>query len=162
MRREKLLTADYSAQSKFVSDQSEKAIHYGILKREVETGRQLYDGMLQKVKEYGIASAMQASSVRVVDPAEAPGFPYKPDYPRNAGLGLLAGMFLGVAFVIVRERADRSIQAPGEVSQYMDAPELGIIPSATLDMKRAHYYSRRREGGAGTRRRARRRGGWNW
>jgi len=36
----------------------------------------------------------------VVDAAEAPGFPYKPDYPRNAGLGLLAGMFLGVAFVI--------------------------------------------------------------
>ncbi len=141
--REKLLTANYSAQSKFVSDQSEKAIHYGILKREVDTGRQLYDGMLQKVKEYGVASAMQASSVRVVDAAEAPVFPYKPDYPRNAGLGLLAGMFLGVAFVIVRERADRSIQAPGEMAQYVDAPELGIIPSATLDMKQAHYYSKR-------------------
>ena len=143
LRREKLLTADYSAQSRLVSQQSEKAIHYGILKREVETGRQLYDGMLQKVKEYGVASAMQASNVRVVDAAEAPVFPYKPDFTRNAGLGLLAGMFLGVAFVIVRERADRSIQAPGECSQYVDAPELGIIPSATLDVGHAHYYSRR-------------------
>lgn len=142
-RREKLLTADYSAQSKFVSDQSEKAIHYGILKREVDTGRQLYDGMLQKVKEYGVASAMQASSVRVVDAAEAPVFPYKPDYTRNSGLGLLAGLFLGVAFVIVRERADRSIQAPGEMAQYVDAPELGIIPSASLDLKQVHYYSKR-------------------
>jgi capsular exopolysaccharide synthesis family protein len=142
MRREKLLTSDYGVQSTFVSDQSAKAIHYNILRREVETGRQLYDGMLQKVKEYGVASAMQASNVRVVDAAEAPMFPYKPDFTRNAGLGLLAGMFLGVAFVIVRERADRSIQAPGECSQYVDAPELGIIPSATLDTGRAHYYSR--------------------
>jgi capsular exopolysaccharide synthesis family protein len=142
-RREKLLTSAYDAQSKFVSGQSEKAIHYNILKREVDTGRQLYDGMLQKVKEYGIASAMNASNVRVVDPAEPPRLPYKPNYPQNSGLGLLAGLFLGVGFVIIRERADRSIQAPGEVSQYVDAPELGIIPSASLDLKHAYYYSKR-------------------
>jgi capsular exopolysaccharide synthesis family protein len=141
-RREKLLTADYTAQSKFVSDQSEKSIHYSILKREVDTGRQIYDGMLQKVKEYGIASAMQASNVRVVDAAEPPLFPYKPDFTRNSGLGLLAGLFLGVAFVIIRERADRSIQAPGESALYVDAPELGIIPSATLDTGHS-YYSKR-------------------
>jgi succinoglycan biosynthesis transport protein ExoP len=94
------------------------------------------------VKEYGIASAMQASNVRVVDAAEPPLFPYKPDYTRNSGLGLLAGLFLGVAFVIIRERADRSIQAPGESAQYVDAPELGIIPSATLDAHHGYYSHR--------------------
>jgi succinoglycan biosynthesis transport protein ExoP len=140
VRREKLLAEQYAAQSKFVSDQSEKSIHYGILKREVDTSRQLYEGMLQKVKEYGIASAMHASNLRVVDSARPPGFPYKPDYVRSSGLGLLAGLLLGVAFVIVRERADRAIQAPGETGLYTNVPELGIIPAASYDAQTLHMY----------------------
>ncbi len=144
VRREKLLTRDYAYQSKHVAGQSEKAVHYNILKREVDTGRQLYDGMLQKGKEYGIASAMQASNVRVVDAAVPPRLPYKPDFPLNSGLGLLAGLFLGVMFVVIRERADRTIQAPGEAGLYVNAPELGIIPSASMDALRKQYYSGRR------------------
>jgi uncharacterized protein involved in exopolysaccharide biosynthesis len=58
-RREKLLTADYATQARLVSDQAGKTIHYGILKREVDANRQLYEAMLQKVKEAGIAAAMR-------------------------------------------------------------------------------------------------------
>ncbi len=130
-RRETLLAGSFAAQAKVVSDQSARAVHYNILKREVDTNRQLYEGMLQKVKEYGIASAMRASNVRVVDAATPPVLPYKPNYPINSALGLMSGLFLGVMFVVIRERADRSIQSPGDTSYYLDVPELGTIPSAS-------------------------------
>ncbi len=141
-RREKLLAKDYAAQSSVVSEQAQRTIHYSILKREVDTQRQLYEAMLQKVKEYGIASAMHASNVRVVDPAQPPRFPYKPNYPVNSALGMVSGLLLGVMFVVVRERADRSIQAPGDAALYLDLPELGVIPCVASARRLLGYYRR--------------------
>ena len=142
-RREKLLAASYSSQARLVSEQADKVTHYNILKREVDTNRQLYDSMLQRVKEAGIASALRASNVRVVDPAQPPKGPYKPDLTMNTALGLLTGLFLGVVFVIARERIDRSIQAPGDSPLYLNLPELGIIPSGHLGSRRRLYYRKR-------------------
>src|SRR2546422_3907440 len=133
LRREKLLAAAYASESKLVSDQVSKATQYNILKREADTNRQIYDAMRQKVREFGIASAMPASNTRVIDPARPPGRPYKPDIVRNSGLGLLAGLLLGVVFVFIREHADRSLQLPGDAPLYLNLPELGAIPSARLN-----------------------------
>ncbi len=142
-RRETLLAASYTTQAKLVTAESEKSIQYNILKREVETTRQLYEGMLQRVKEAAIASAMRASNVRIVDMATAPKLPYKPRLSMNGMLGLLAGMFLGVAFVVMRERADRTIQAPGDTQFYLNLPELGVVPEANSHTRRIIYRSRK-------------------
>lgn len=128
-RREDLLSAQYAQQSTVVNDQAAKSIHYNILKREVDTNRQIYEAMLQKVKEAGIATAMRASSFRVVDPAKVPGSPYKPVPSRMAILGGFGGLLLGIMLVLVRERADRSLQQPGDLAVYLNVPELGVIPS---------------------------------
>ena len=141
--REKMLGADYANQARLVTEQAEKSIQYGILKREVDSTRQLYDAMLQRLKEASIAAAMRASNVRVVDAARAPRFPYKPNAPMNSALGLMAGLFLGVAFVVMRERADRSIQEPGDSSFYLNLPELGVIPSAGAARHRLYYLRRK-------------------
>src|SRR5579863_2223974 len=142
-RREKLLAADYAAQSALVSEQAGKTIHYNILKREVDTNRQLYESMLQHVKEAGVASAMRASAIRVVDPATHPQAPYQPNVPRSSSMGSLAGLFLGVAFLIMRERADRTLQQPGDAPLYLRLPELGVIPAAEVDrVTGAHSRSR--------------------
>ena len=71
--------------------------------------QQAYDSMLQHVREAGIASTLHASNIRIVDPATPPPAPFKPSLPLNAALGLLTGSLLGIAFVFIRERADRSI-----------------------------------------------------
>src|SRR5439155_5029891 len=75
LRREKLLSEAHADQEKIVADQSGKAIHYDTLKREVDSSRQLYEAMLQRVKQAGLASAMRASNVLVVDPAKPPLLP---------------------------------------------------------------------------------------
>ena len=128
-RRERMIAESFNAQLKVVDSQASKAVHYDILKRESDTNHQIYESMLQKVKEAGIASAMRASNYKVVDPARPPAAPYKPNPTQSATMGSLGGLMLGVLFVLVRERADRSLQQPGDAAQYLHLPELGVIPS---------------------------------
>lgn len=139
-RRENLLAANYSTQARLMSEQAAEVTHYNILKREVDTNRQLYDSMLQNVQQAGMTSALGASNIRVVDSAVAPTRPYKPSVVLNSALGLLAGAFFGIAFVVVQERADRTIQGPGDTTIYLDVPELGAIPSAKAVRHRLPAY----------------------
>jgi succinoglycan biosynthesis transport protein ExoP len=129
VRKEDLLTKDYASQRAVVTGEGSKAIQYSILKREVESNRQLYDAMLQQLKQSSLASALRASNIHVVDPAKPPTRPYKPDSQSSAGIGLFSGLLLGAAFVVMRERADRSIQDPGETQTFLNLPELGVIPA---------------------------------
>ena len=142
VRRETLLANDYNAQFKLVNGQAGKTIHYDILKREADTNHQIYEAMLQKVKEAGIASAMRSSNYRIIDPAKAPGGPYKPNVTQSSMMGTLGGFILGVLFVLVRERADRSLQQPGDAAHFLNVPELGVIPSDTAGSA-ARLYSGR-------------------
>ena len=132
-RREELLAQDYAAQTRLVADQGDKVVHYGILKRETESNRQLYESMLHNVKEYGIASAVTANNVNIVDPARPPAAPYKPDIYMYVVLGLATGTFLGLLLIVQQERADRSIHAPSEAPLYLNLPELGVVLSADAD-----------------------------
>jgi polysaccharide biosynthesis transport protein len=129
LRRESLLTAEYAAQRAIVTGESEKAVQYDVMKHEVESNRQLYDAMLQQLKQATLASALRASNIRVVDQAKLPRLPYSPDIPISIAFGLFAGVFLGAVFAIMQERADRSIQSPGETQCILNLPELGIVPA---------------------------------
>ena len=128
LRREMLLSKAQTEQQKVVADQSEKAIHYDTLKRDVDSNRRLYETMLQRVKETSLEAAMRDSNVLVVDRAKPPLLPYRPDLPVNSAIGLFSGVFLGLGFVLLRERIDRRISAPGDAQVYLDLPELGVIP----------------------------------
>ncbi len=129
-KREKLLEDAYRSQSELVSRQSSQSIQYNILKRDAETSRQMYESMLQKVKEANVASALRASSVRIVEPAAPPDAPYRPDRRRGAILGCLAGIFMGTGLVFLRERMDRTLQKPGDPELFLRIPELGHVPRA--------------------------------
>ena len=135
-RRETLLSQAHSQQEKVVADQSEKAIHYDTLKRDVDSNRRLYEAMLQKVKEASLASAMRDSNVVVVDRARPPILPYRPSLPVNTAIGLFSGVLLGFGFVVLQERIDRRISAPGDAQVYLDLPELGVIPLDELAVPR--------------------------
>src|SRR6266853_3033861 len=136
LRREALLSKAHTEQQKVVADQSEKAIHYDTLKRDVDSNRRLYETMLQKVKEAGLAAAMRDSNVLVVDRAKPPLLPYRPSLPMNSAIGLFSGVLLGFGFVMLRERIDRRISAPGDAQVYLDLPELGVIPVDELALPR--------------------------
>ena len=132
VRKEKLLEASYNSQAREVMGQDEKAIEYNILKRDVDSNRQLYDTMLQQLKQSSIASALHASNVRVVDPATLPQKPIWPNYKILAPLGLIFGLLSGLGMVMLSERMDRRLRHPGEIQLWANVPELGTIPNASV------------------------------
>jgi succinoglycan biosynthesis transport protein ExoP len=127
LRREEFLAKAYADQQKVVTDQSGKGIRYRTLKGEVDSTRQLYEAMLERVKQAELATTMRASNVLVIDAAKVPTRRYSPSLPMNAAVGLFGGVFLGLGFVFFRERVDRRIQAPGEARVYLNVSELGVI-----------------------------------
>ena len=134
-RREQLQRQAYLGQLGLVSDQSGKEIRYNMLKSEVDANRALYQSMSQKIREASVVAALRASNIRVVDPAKPPRTPYQPNWLVNMGIGLLAGCMFSVLAVLLRERGDQSIRAPGETARLLQIPELAIIPSARRDIR---------------------------
>jgi polysaccharide biosynthesis transport protein len=138
-RREALLRAAYEGQKRVVSGQTERGVYYDVLKHEVDSNRKLYDELLEKGKGVGIASAARMATVRVVDAADKPLIPYKPDFVKNLLMGTVAGMLLGVLFVAGSDYVNRSLRAPGETAFHLHVPELGVIPDYDAAASRAEY-----------------------
>jgi succinoglycan biosynthesis transport protein ExoP len=134
MRREKLLSATYDAQAREVAGQDQRAVQYNILKREVDSNQQLYDTMLQQMKQASIATALHASNVHVVYPAFLQDRPVFPNFKINAGLGLFIGFLSSVGFIFIRDQTDRTLRHPGDVKQWASLPELGTIPRLPCDV----------------------------
>jgi succinoglycan biosynthesis transport protein ExoP len=47
-------------------------------------------------------------------------------------IGLLSGLFGGILLVVFLDRADRSIQEPGDAAFFLGIPELGVVPNASI------------------------------
>jgi polysaccharide biosynthesis transport protein len=131
-RRKQLLTQAYQQQLGVVSDQSAKEVRYNILKKEVDANRDLYQSMLQRVKQASILAALKASDVRVVSPATPSKTPYRPSLALNLGLGTLIGLVFAACYTLLRERNDASLRTPGQSVKHLNVPELAVIPSARI------------------------------
>lgn len=131
--QEQLLANAYADQSKVVEEQASTAVHYDMMKHDVETAKLLYDSLLAQLRQSEIGSAMQASAVRVVEPARPNPVAFQPTPPLDSVLGFATALFLGSVFFIFRERTDSRFKIPGEAAAYLSVPELGAIPAASTD-----------------------------
>ncbi|HEV2122720.1 MAG TPA: polysaccharide biosynthesis tyrosine autokinase, partial [Chloroflexota bacterium] len=111
-----------------VLDLRGRSVRYTILQREVDTNRALYDALLQRYKEIGVAGGVGSSPVSVVDRAEVPGAPYKPNLPLNLLIGLVLGALLGAIAAIVLEFLNDTIKTRSDVRNKLGLACLGAIP----------------------------------
>jgi len=129
LRRESLVKEALDGQQKQVNLIAEKAVQYNILKREVETNKQLYEGLLQRLKEAGVSASLKASNIRIVDPADPPAKPAKPRIPLNLAVGVLLGLGLGISTAFLQERLDDTLKGADDVERLFGLPALALIPS---------------------------------
>jgi succinoglycan biosynthesis transport protein ExoP len=109
-------------------DLQQRSIRYSILKREVDTNRSLYDGLLQRLKEVGVAGGVGLNNISVVDKAQVPMVPFKPSLSRNVSLGLMIGLLVGLMVAWLLEHMDDSIRFVEDVERETGAPVLGAVP----------------------------------
>ncbi|MEN1959473.1 polysaccharide biosynthesis tyrosine autokinase [Luteimonas sp. MJ246] len=126
--RENMLVAQLDTLRDRTLDVDNRSIDYNILRREVDTNRQLYDGLLQRYKEIGVAGGVGNNNISIVDRAVVPMHRYKPNLPLNLALGLMLGLMLGVLIAFVLEFLDDSLKGPEDVEQHLRLAVLGIIP----------------------------------
>ena len=105
-----------------------RSIQYTILQREVDTNRSLYDALLQRYKEVGVAGGIGTSPVSIVDRAELPGGPYKPNLLFNLLLGLGLGLGAGLAAAVALEYLYDTIKTRDDVRNKLGLACLGAIP----------------------------------
>jgi polysaccharide biosynthesis transport protein len=104
------------------------AVEYATLTREVDTNRQLYDSVLQRMKETGVAAELRASNVSIIDTAVPPRKPSKPKKAQSFLLSALIGLIGGVGLAWFFEYLDNAIKTPEEVERYLRLPNLGVVP----------------------------------
>lgn len=120
-----------------VLDQRVRSIQYNILQREVDTNKTLYEGLLQRYKEIGVAGAIDSNNISIVDTAKVPGLPFKPIISRNLGFFGIAGLALGFLLAFLLERFDVSIKVPEDVERKLGMALLGTIPKNPRDVPTA-------------------------
>jgi succinoglycan biosynthesis transport protein ExoP len=136
LRKESLVRTAFEQQKAVVTEMQQKGIQYNILKREAETNRDLYKSLLQRMKEAGIQAGITASNIQVVDQAEIPSRPYKPNIPRNILYATVIGLLLGIGLAFFLEHLDNTIKTSEEVEQIIRLPSFGMVPELSFEKRR--------------------------
>lgn len=128
VKQESSVNAKLEAAKKDVLDLQGRSIRYSILKREVDTNRSLYDGLLQRLKEVGVQAGVGTNNVTVVDSALTPTAPFKPSLSKNLQIAAALGLMLGIGLAFFLEYLDDSVQQPEDMERASHLPVLGVIP----------------------------------
>lgn len=129
VRREALVREAFEQQQAQANLVAGRAVQYNILKREVDTNKQLYEGLLQRLKEAGVSAGMNASNIRIVDAAVPPTKPVSPRPVLNLGLALLLGLGGGVGVAFLQEHLDNTLKTSDDIERLLRVPTLALIPS---------------------------------
>ena len=129
VRNEALLLRAYQQQKNAASAIAERSNQYNLLKRNADSDNQMYDTLLQKVKEASLVAKIKANNVSVVDPATPQFLPVKPKILLNLALGLFLGLTIGVGLAFLQAHFDTTLKTVEEVDRFLGLPALAMIPS---------------------------------
>jgi len=136
VRRENYLINTMEKYKAEVLKLNEKMVQYQILKREADTNKELYNGLLQRLKETGISASLTASNIQILDRADIPNSPYKPKKTLNIFLSIIVGLFGGVGLAFFFEYLDNAIKTPEDIEKRVSMPYLGLVPDVVKSGKR--------------------------
>jgi polysaccharide biosynthesis transport protein len=142
LQRETMLHDALEKQKQEANKLNESAIEYSLLKRDVETNRQLYEGLLQKLKEAGVSAGLKSNNFQIVDSARVPTSPVEPNIPRNLGFAFVLGLTSGVGLAFLLEGLDNTVRTTEQAQIISGLPPLGMIPLGSKTAREG-YSSKR-------------------
>jgi polysaccharide biosynthesis transport protein len=128
VQREDMLHDALEKQKQEANKLNESAIEYSLLKRDLDTNRQLYEGLLEKLKEAGVSAGLRSNNFRIVDVARVPTGPIEPNIPRNLSFAFMLGLTSGVGLAFLLEGLDNTVRTTEQAQMISGLPPLGMIP----------------------------------
>jgi capsular exopolysaccharide synthesis family protein len=129
LAQEESLTVALNQQKGAALAMNRKGIEYSVLEREVESGRQIYQSLMQRAKETSVAGELKTSNVRIIDRAEVPRQPVAPRVLLSLVFALFGATFLACGLVFFFEYLDSGINTPEELEARLGLPTIGLIPA---------------------------------
>ncbi len=126
--KEKELRAQMDKQKAETLALKDASVEYAILAREADTNNQLYNSVLERMKEIGVAAEIRATNVSIIDGAEVPRQPSRPKKMLSLLLGGLIGLMGGLGLAFFSEYLDNTLRTPEEVERYLRLPNLAVVP----------------------------------
>ncbi|MBN1102782.1 MAG: polysaccharide biosynthesis tyrosine autokinase [Deltaproteobacteria bacterium] len=133
LAKENSLKAALEKQKKESLDLNQKAIEYGVLQREAESAKQVYELLIKRFKETSLAEEMKTGNIRIIDRAEVPKHPVKPRKGLNILLAVLVGLVAGTGLAFFFEYLDNTIKLPEDIKRHLQVPYLGPVPAFAMD-----------------------------
>ena len=130
LNREKTMEQTMAGVEDDAMNTNSKEFKYTILQRNKDTSQQLYDTLVAKIKESGIASSSGTSNIRIVEQASVPIDPVKPNKKKNLLLAIILSVFGGVSLAFFLEYLDQSVRTEEDVQILLGLPVLSVIPIA--------------------------------
>jgi succinoglycan biosynthesis transport protein ExoP len=140
--RERAIRVDFDRQRGETLTQNESAINYRIIQQEIETNKQLLDGLLQRSKENDVVLAGTPNNIYVADYALAPDYPVGPQRSRSVIVALFLSLVGGVGLAIFLEYMNDSVRSTEDVDRWLRLPSMGVIPAVSRFTKRRLLPSR--------------------
>jgi succinoglycan biosynthesis transport protein ExoP len=128
VQRETMLHDALEKQKQEANKLNESAIEYSILKRDLESYRTLYEGLMEKMKEAGVSAGLKSNNFRIVDVARVPTYPIEPNIPRNLAFAFVLGLTSGVGLAFLLEGLDNTVRTTEQAQMISGLPPLGMIP----------------------------------
>lgn len=138
LREEAKLTESIAATRTEIMSLQQRTTDSQTLTREVDTNRELYDGLLQRMKEVGVAAGITTNNISIIDRARVPTTKFKPSMRKNLLMAIMLGLFGGVLLAFLFESLDDSIKSSADLERIVNKPIFGVIP--LVSSKEASEY----------------------
>ena len=129
--QERSLARELEAQKVKALAMNKMGIGYGVLLRDAESNRQVYESLLNRAKEISVSAELRSSNVRSIDEAELPTAPVSPRKSRILLIALLVGAMSGIGLAFFFEYLDDRIKTPEDLKAHLGLPSLGLIPAVS-------------------------------
>jgi capsular exopolysaccharide synthesis family protein len=100
----------------------------GVLEREVQANRQLYELFLSRVKETSISSNLQTAVARIVDPASASTVPVRPNKPQIVGLAFIMALIAAAIGSVLLDAMDNTLRGADDTESRLRQHVLATLP----------------------------------
>jgi polysaccharide biosynthesis transport protein len=120
----------FATQKDLANETNNKAIAYELARQEADGSRNIYQGLLAKLKQAGVLEGLRSTNLTIVNPARVPptNRPASPNVPLYYAAALCAGLFFGCSGALISELRDDRVRSLHELEHLLGGQLLGVIP----------------------------------